>query len=402
MNEVRIPRPATMLATLLAGSVVAAGCDDLAPTAADIPDPVHSAVASAAPSPLVTATVGGSARTLWPFTGTDLGTDAHASDPINLIFIGDADPLAIRATLLALDGTRPMFPPLPFFQCTWDDAMGGNQTAWAEPEGWSGSAIQLECGSYTGLRFHLRLFQAGGWTVGNAHFETIIPGTHDHQVLNWELGEQFVIADLARANVLTAAPVQTEFINPHPFFRTIRPQIYWHPQMAPLHPLINAVVVNPQTVGIRTDGRATVLSLGGMASSTPAKTRQELVIDFNQIIPKPFCGGPADYVHVAGPISLRQDVNVSPGGVLTREFHASGEFTATPVNPLTGQPIGPPARARISGLYTGRASSGLHAASSLLNQSLLRDGQPPQRLMEDMQVGPHGLTRYRRQEQCTP
>ncbi|HSJ23774.1 MAG TPA: hypothetical protein VK929_03750 [Longimicrobiales bacterium] len=400
MSDFRIPRPAPALAALFAAAAASTGCDEIAPTDANIPAQAHAAMALAPPAPLVTATAGGMTRTLWPFTGTDLGADAHASDPINLIFIGDADPRSIRATLLSLDGQRPGFPPLPFFQCVWEDAMGGNQTAWTDPDGWSGSAIQLECGSYVGLRMHLRLFQAGSWTLGNAHFETIIPGTQEHQVLNWELAEQFVTADLARAGVLAAPPSQTEPINPHPFFRTILPQLYWNPQLLPLHPVINAVVIDPQTIGMRTDGRATILTLSGAPGAEPGLTRQELVIAFDQVIPKPFCAGPTDYVHVRGPLTLRQDVKVSASGVLTRNFHASGELTATPVNPMTGQPVGPPSQARINGLYTGMVSSGLHATSSLLSQILMRDGESPQRQMVDWQVGPHGATRYRQQEEC--
>jgi hypothetical protein len=399
MNTRRNSQHGLSVRPLLAAAVLLMACDDGAPVDAEPQASRHSATA-AAPTPLVGATVAGETRSLWPFTGTDLGATAHASDPINLIFVGDADPLAIRAALLSLDGSRPLYPPFPFFQCRWDDAMGGNQTAWAAAEGWSGSAIQLECGSYAGLRFHLRLFRAGDWTLGNAHFETIIPGTHDHEVLNWELAEQFVAADLARAGVLVAPPAVAGPINPRPFFRTINPLLYWHPSMVPLHPVINAVEVNPQTIGIRTDGHATVLTLGNTPGSAPGHTRQELVIAFDQVIPKPFCGGPADYLHVRGPLSLRQDVTVAASGLLTREFHASGELTATPVNPITRQPLGPSAPAQITGLYKGMASGGLHATSSLLTQALHLQDHPPQRLTTDLQVGPHGLTRFRKQEQC--
>jgi hypothetical protein len=393
-----LARPGVYVVTLLASAVLLTACDDAAPTDAE-PAPRYMASAAAAPTPLMSVTVAGATRSLWPFTGTDLGADAHATDPINLIFAGQADPVAIRAALLSLDANRAMFPPLPFFRCTWADAMGGNQTAWSDAEGWSGSAIQLECGSYNGLRFHLRLFQAGDWTLGNAHFETVIPGTHEHEVLNWELAEQFVTADLARAGVLVAPPSATQPINPRPFFRTINPLLYWHAQLVPLHPVINAVVLDPQTIGIRTDGHATVLTLGDAVRGSTGHTRQELVIAFDQIIPRPFCG-PGEYLYVQGPLELRQDVTVTASGVLTREFHARGELMATPINPVTRQPLGPPAVATISGLYKGMASARLHSTSSLLIQSLLPDGEEPQRLLTELQVGPHGMTRFRRQEQC--
>jgi hypothetical protein len=396
-----IPRsagPGLPLVTLL-GAVLLTACDDVAATDTEAA-PRYAASAAAAPWPLVSVMAAGSPRTLWPFTGTNLGADAHPSDPINLIFVGESDPLSIRAALLSLDGNRGMYPPLPFFRCTWNDAMGGNQTAWSEAEGWSGSAIQLECGSYNGLRFHLRLFQAGDWTLGSAHFETVIPGTHEHEVLSWELAEQFVMADMGRAGVLVAAPVVTQAMNPRPFFRTINPAIYWHPSLAPLHPIINAVVLNPQTIGIRTDGQATVLTLGNAVRSVPGHTRQELLIAFDQIIPKPFCAGSGDYLYVQGPLRLRQDVTVTLSGVLTREFHATGDLVATPVNPITRESLGHSAPVTISGLYKGMASRKLHSTSTLLTQALLPQGEAPQRLLTDMQVGPHGLTRFRRQEQC--
>jgi hypothetical protein len=399
MKPHRIARPGRPVVTLLAGAVALSACDGIVPTETD-PGPRFAVSEAPAPASLMSVMAAGATRTLWPFTGTSVGADVHASDPINLIFVGDADPLSIRAALLSLDGDRTAFPPLPFFGCMWGDAMGGNQTAWSDAEGWSGSAIQLECGSYTGLRFHLRLFRAGEWTLGNAHFETVIPGTHEHEVLNWELAEQFVTADLARAGVLVAPPAVTPAINPRPFFRTINPLLYWHPQLVPLHPIINAVVMDPQTIGIRTDGQATVLTLGNAVRSVPGHTRQEIEIAFDQIIPKPFCAGPADYLYVQGPLKLRQEVTVTPAGVLTREFHASGELVATPVTPITRQPLGPPALATISGLYKGMVSSRLHSTSSLLTQSLLREGEEPQRLMTELQVGPHGVTRIRRQEQC--
>jgi hypothetical protein len=388
------------LAGVVAGAALLAGCTEMPPTDAAEPAPAYTLESGGAPTPLVSVAIGGEPRTLWPFTGTVPTADADAWDPINLIFLGHADPLSIRAALLALDGNRPAFPPLPFFQCTWRDAMGGNQATYVAAAGWSGSAIQLECGSYEGLRFHLRLFRHGDWTVANAHFETIVPGTHEHQVLNWELAEQFVTADIARAGLLAAPPAVTEPLNPHPFFRTIHPMIYTNDALVPLHPIIDAVVVDARTIGIRTNGRATVLTLGRTVPAVPGSSRQELVIQFNQVIPKPFCGGPADFVHVQGPLLLRQDVNVAGSGLLTRAFHASGELVVTPVNPMTGQVIGPPGRGLINGLYRGMASGAVHSASSLLNQQLLRDDLPPQRLMVDMQVGPHGATRYRNQQEC--
>jgi hypothetical protein len=401
MTKHRLPaRHRRPLGAGLAAAVLLTACDSIEPMAGDVPEPAFAVASAVAPAPLVAVAAGGAERQIWPFTGTNLGTDAHASDPINVIFTGHADPRSIRAALLALDGNRTAFPPLPFFQCTWDDAMGGNQTAWAANDGWSGSAIQLECGSYGGLRFHLRLFRLGDWTVANAHFETIIPGTHDHQVLNWELAQDFIIADFLRAQLLAAAPVFTQQINPAPYFRDIHPAIYHNPAMAPLHPVINAVI-DGSTIGIRSRGRAVILNLARTVEAEPGLRRQELVIEFNQVIPKPFCAGPMDFVRVTGPLRMRQDVTVAASGVLNRQFHVEADLSVTPINPLNGTPLGPTAQGLINGLYGGSVNATVHSTSSLLQQRLLTPDQPTQASRMQLQVGPHGAARYSNDERCS-
>lgn len=67
------------------------------------------------------------------------------------------------------------------------------QTAYDARAGWVGSAIQLQCGDYGPIRFHLRLFEAGDYTLANVHFELLIPNTTEHQVLSVELAEQLVV-----------------------------------------------------------------------------------------------------------------------------------------------------------------------------------------------------------------
>lgn len=65
------------------------------------------------PSPLVNVGVGSEYLNFWPYIGVNFSGESH--DPINLIFYGEADPLEIRAALLALDGDRRgfPFPPVP-------------------------------------------------------------------------------------------------------------------------------------------------------------------------------------------------------------------------------------------------------------------------------------------------
>src|SRR5262245_38261206 len=80
------------------------------------------------PAGLKEIQAGGTTLALWPYTTPDLAT---ASDPVNLVF-PNADPRAIRQELLKLNGSRPPFATLPGGNCTWTDAMGSEQAAYAD------------------------------------------------------------------------------------------------------------------------------------------------------------------------------------------------------------------------------------------------------------------------------
>lgn len=66
----------------------------------------------------------------------------------------------------------------------WSDAIGSQQATFTDQVGWTASVIQLECGSYVPFRFHVRLFKAGEWTVGNAHVDVLISGTEHREVIS--------------------------------------------------------------------------------------------------------------------------------------------------------------------------------------------------------------------------
>ena len=104
-------------------------------------------------------------------------------------------PCALRGTGLPI--------AVPPFTLTWKDCIGDVQSGYADEFGWTGGVVQVGLGDYESPRFHMRLFKVGNWTVANAHFEILIPGTADHQVLSWELAEQRVIADIMRTGQLT-------------------------------------------------------------------------------------------------------------------------------------------------------------------------------------------------------
>lgn len=372
-------RRTACIAAIASLTIVPGACTDAEPFATDAlePDPARVAGPEIAPAGLVGVVVGGAELDVWPYTGTDVA--GAASDPINLVFPG-RDMREVRAALMALNGDRTAFgmPAAPPFDCTWKDAIGANQTSYTAEHGWQGSAIQLECGDYQPMRFHIRLFDAGAAVLGNAHFEVIIPGTNRHEVLSWELAEQVIRVDFLRSGLLEpAAPIgSTGIINPAPTFKTINPLVY-----NGLPPALRGLIGGPLgnvtgPVPIPSDGRATVINLMGAPAIERYDRRNQWVLRFNQVIPRPFCSaGPADYLYVQGPIDFDQHVSVNGSGRYSSVFKAEGTLTAVPVNPLTGQPTGAPFTAYVRARYTGRADDQDSGASNTdLQEMIAEDG----------------------------
>ena len=302
-----------------------------------------------APSGRVTVPLGGGNVSLWPYTGA--GLDGTASDPVNLLFTGAADPVAIRNALLSLDGNRTAleFPPVPPFNARWSDAIGDVQATYVDGEGWTGSVIQLQLGDYAPLRVHLRLFRVGAaladggsWTVGAAHFEVLIPGTADHQVLSWELAEQIVAADLARSGLLAAGSPSTTplTINDAPSFRTI-PSVIYNGLPAELAALTGGPAAPVAAdVPIATDGRATVLQLAGRAPAAGPRA-QRFTLTYGQVVPRPLCSqGPYDYILVQGPVTFSGAATVGADGHYAYRASYEGKLTAVPVD-VTQDPPAP-------------------------------------------------------------
>jgi len=347
MPRIRTGRSFGLAAFLLIGACA----DHPSPLESTRPELRHQVLPA---SPLATiATDDGSTRIL-PYLTDDLVTP---QDPVNLVFTGTADPREIRNALLGLDGVRGApFPPVFPFTCTWSDAIGGLMAGFGESEGWGGTAIQLQCGSYGPIRFHLRLVKLGGFTIGNAHFELLIPGTTDHQVLSWELAEQLVTYDLARTGLLGAAPFPTAAMTAAPAHRAI-PAVIYNLLPADLRLLIGGPAGNVTAdVGIANDGHATAFDLAGRAPAIAPETSQREVIQFNQLIPKPFCAtDPFDYLMVQGPVTLEQEVRTGIGGEVRRSFRAHGSLDALPIDGATGIPEGRAFRAEVSERQDSRA-----------------------------------------------
>lgn len=343
---------------------------------------IHPAAAQAAamkledfppPISLETVTFGPSSWEIWPYTGSNFS--GTPQDPINLIFVGKADPLDVRAALLSLDGDRSAFgmPNVSPFNATWDDAIGDVQTGYATDCGWTGSAIQLECGDHKQLRFHLRLFKAGDITIANAHFEVLIPGTTTHQVLSWEMAEQFVVADFMRSGLLDPdaplAPVPG--LNDAPF-RDI-PDFIYNELPLELRGLIGGPLADVSApVPLATDGAAMILNLAGVATRVPETRTQNFTIDFTQAVPKPFCAdGPYDYLYVTGPVSLTQTSILTVDGVYETHFSAEAELNAQPINPMTGAPTGEALTAAITESHDTYYGFNKFSAKSFKHQALL-------------------------------
>lgn len=374
---------------LVPGLLVLAGCDVTGPQvpkdAVLAPRAEAPATSFAQPAPEDLVTVAG--LEFWPYTTQAPG--AAASDPVDLVFPG-VGPRSVRAALMMLDGDRTAFgfPATPPFNCTWKEAMGANQATYATAVGWTGSAIQLECGDYSPIRFHVRLFPVGGGTVGAAHFEVLISGTNEHEVLSWELAEQLVMADIVRAGILGAPPASSDPINEAPSFRTINPLVY-----DGLPPELKALAGNlPGSggVGIANDGSATILTFAGEVDGERTVAKRTFVLDFDQTIPKPFCmQGPLDYLHVQGPIQFRQQVVVSGSGNYVTHFHAVGGLELTPVNPITGEVTGETLKARVAEHDRSVVTDQVTLVSTLVLQLILPASDPASgRLQASVTLGP--------------
>lgn len=358
------------------------------------------------PSNLVTVNYGGKSVAIWPYTGASF--NGVPSDPINLIFVGHANPVEIRAALMALDGDRSAFgfPPVPPFNSRWSDCSGDVQTSYAERAGWIGSVIQLQLGTYGPIRTHLRLFRAGAgsgeWTLGGAHFEALIPGTTEHQVLSWELAQQLVTVDLIRSGLLAANGVtQSDPINQTPSFREIPDFIY---NQLPAE-LIAAIGGPAQPVSgavpLANDGRATILEIQKAPAIVPGRTVERFTIQFQQAIPKPFCSdGPLDWVYVTGPINFEKTAEVDRMGRYQYASRVSGRITITPVDITTNPPTptGEPFQARVSDMQEGIIGRNFEALQAS-SRRIARESGGSEMLMTTLRVGSHA-DYYRAATRC--
>jgi hypothetical protein len=350
----------TRLLRAIARAAVAASLVLAVGGCVDRPGPTESRLAGrvsreqVTPSPIVTVTDGGKSVEFWPFTGNDFS--GTPEDPINLVFFGQADPRALRAALLLLDGDRSGIglPDVAPFNCTWHDVPEGTvQTTFGSDAGWTAGVIQLACGEYA-VRFHLRLFDLADGTLGGAHFEVQIPGTPDHQVLSWEFAEAIVAFDFSRTELLGAFS-QSGAINAPPPSRVI-PAVIYNGLLADqngsqlLGLLQYPLTEQSADFPIPNDGEATVLTLASSVPGEPLVAQQRFELEFNQTIPKPICTGatPFDLLQVEGPLTFTQHVVLAPSGNYLSTFELRGHLDLTLIDGSTGQSVGSPYQAEIN------------------------------------------------------
>ena len=362
------------------------------------------------PGDLVTVDCFGRPFTLWPFTGAEL--DGTPMDPVNLIFTGHADPVQIRAALLALDGDRSALglPDAYPFNQVWKDAIGGGvQATYAEEGHWVGSVIQLTLGDYEPVRFHLRLFRTKARdddglpiTIGAAHFEVLIPGTTDHQVLSWNAAKELVAGDMMRTGLVGPGQhlVPTGPITPAPGFRTIIPDVYNN-----LPPELLAMIGGPpppvsDPVAIPNDGQAMMVYLAGPAEVTSGRFDQATIVSFGQFVPRPYCStGPADWLWIEGDVSFHNTARIDRRGRYSYRGGYSGLLTAVPVDINTGQPIGEPFTANVWGRQQGFLGENYGMVRGF-DKKITHEAGGPQIQFVDLKVAERAPDRYRSFVSC--
>ncbi|HSD67588.1 MAG TPA: hypothetical protein VLF95_12840 [Vicinamibacteria bacterium] len=371
---------------------------------------LSSTLALAAPEPptgTVSIPIGSHPLEVWPYTTGDFD---RADDPVNLVFPG-SDPREIRQALVGLDGIRtPTFPNVAPFNCTWTDAMGDEQAAWAETEGWVGGTVQLACvapGAPLGkpFRFHVRLFRQGGDTLGAAHFEFLVTNTAQHEVLSWDLARSFVTLDMARTGALVAAPDSVQMV-PAGFFRAVRWPIYDGLVKGGAIPILVAAGIYPSSapagadVPIPTSGAAAVLAAQTALAPVQATATQDTTANYSIVVPRPFCStGPADLVLLQGPVNIALRVHTNPSGKYERRQTIDGNLVVTPMAPLPGGgfvPVGAPVRAVITEFHTAKLTDHYGQVSWSAAQVQLSD--PGQALVWRLAAGQRDA--YTRQESC--
>jgi hypothetical protein len=281
-------------------------------------------------------------RTLrfWPYSGIDFSGEPMS--PINLVFVGHASPLEIRAALLGVEGSRYGWPLLgfPAVDWRWTDGIDEMRTTYVRGEGWVESLIQLDCGPFDQGRFHLWLFPvrapfgSGVWTLGSVTFEGFIPGGAFNQDLTWEIARQIVLVDLERSGFLDAGTpyVTTSVINETPSFGTIPALIYnsMPPDLATI--LDGPPMPVEGDVPISSDGCAFLLNVTGTPAIVPGTFNVSHTAEMGTAFRRPPCDPrAAEYVGIMGTLVFTKQVRVQAGGNYESTSSVTGGYRQIPI-----------------------------------------------------------------------
>jgi hypothetical protein len=273
---------------------------------------------------------------------------------------------------MSLDGNRTAYgiPDVYPFNATWSDAIGNAQTGYIEGTGWTGAVVQLQLGLYDPMRFHLRLITHGrghdndgnpnyGWTIGNAHLDLQIPGTPEHQVIDWEFAEMMVVVDFLRSGLLDPSslpPQTTGVVNQAPTWREIPKIIY--DGIPDGIKMILGYAPGPTSgpFPMPNDGHATILHLKDAVPVEQGTAAQAFTVNFDQVVPKPFCSdGPLDYVYLQGPLTMTHTVRIEASGRYQYSTDITGQLMAVymDVTQSPPAPVGNPFSADITDRQRG-------------------------------------------------
>jgi hypothetical protein len=148
-------------------------------------------------------------------------------------------------------------------------------------------------------------------------------------------------------------------------------------------------------VGILTDGQAAIVNMTGSPEAEAGSFKRTQTVQFNQVIPKPFCidlAFPA--VQVTGPIEFREHWVLTPSNNYIANFRARGTLNLTPLDPATGE-TGSTYRARVDEKHRAMFTDHQNTVSQVQMQVELPPSAPFHgRLRVEFGVGSHGMTSH--------
>jgi hypothetical protein len=176
--------------------------------------------------------------------------------------------------------------------------------------------------------------------------------------------------------------------------------------VAPLWPILGTSGPVSAPVPIPNDGRATILNVPGGPAASPMHVRRDYVVNFDQVIPKPFCtaGAPSGFLYVNGPVRFEQQLRLTPSGNFISQFHATGRLELLPV---TVSPTIAPAGEPYEALVHERYKVVLTDHVTLVSLFQLQIELPPRgagrgRLVVTLKLGPGASDVAAMDVRCTP